>query len=231
MHERELQLAGRRALIVEPDAPVSGTVFLLHGHDMRPEDLAPFAHTLGVPARFVVPEGPVPASPGRFSWWPIDQERRSAALTVGPRDLSSEHPAGLDEARRQLHKMTHDAAARWGDGPVALVGFSQGGMLACDAALFGELSLAALALLSSSRIAAESWEHRLDRIAGLPVLVAHGERDHDLSFAAGETLRDMLAGAGGRVTWVPHTEGHVIPLPVWRALRRFLNAHVAAAGA
>lgn len=228
MRETELQLAELRALVVEPDAPTRSTVFLLHGYDMRPEDLTPFAHTLGVTARFVVPEGPVTASAGRFGWWPIDQERRVAALTAGPRDLWREHPAGLDHARRQLQAAVYAAATRWGDGPTALVGFSQGGMLACDAVCRGELPLAALALLSSSRIAFDSWREHLDRVAGLPVLVAHGAHDRDLAFSAGEALRDALADAGAQVSWVSHGEGHVIPLPVWRALRRFLVEHLSA---
>jgi len=223
-----LQLAGRRALVVAPDEGALGTVFLLHGHDMRPEDLAPFAHSLGVRARFIVPQGPVPASPGRFGWWPIDQERRSAALAVGPRDLCLEHPAGLDVARRQLQALMGEAVTRWGGAPVALVGFSQGGMLACDTMLRGDLPLAALALLSASRIAFDDWSAHIHRAAGLPVLVAHGEHDPDLAFSAGEALRDALAGAGARVSWVPHGDGHVIPLPVWRALRRFLGEHLAA---
>lgn len=229
MRQEELQLAGIRALVVAPDAPTRITVVLLHGYEMRPEDLAPFAHTLGVKARFVVPQGTVTASAGRFAWWPIDQERRRAALAVGPRDLWEEHPPGLEPARLQLQDMMRDAAARWGGGQVALVGFSQGGMLACDAALRGELPLAALALLSSSRIALEAWERHLQRVARLPILVSHGERDPDLAFAAGRALHDMLAAAGAHTTWVPHTEGHVIPLAVWRALRRFLNSNLASA--
>lgn len=223
-----MQLAGLRTLVVEPEAPTRRTVFLLHGYDMRPEELAPFAHSLGVPARFIVPQGPAPASPGRFGWWPIDQERRTAALSAGPRDLWQEHPPGLDAARRQLQSAMQAAAARWHHGPLALVGFSQGGMLACDAALRGELSLGALALLSSSRIAFDAWNEHLDRVAGLPVLIAHGERDPDLAFAAGESLRDALTGAGARVSWIAHGDGHVIPLPVWRALRRFLSQQLAA---
>lgn len=225
-----MQLAGLRSLVVEPDAPAHGTVFLLHGHGMYAEDLAPFAHTFGVHARFVVPQAPVVVSAGGYAWWPLDEERRSAALAAGPRDLWAESPPGLEAANRQLQSLVHEAGERWGLGAIALVGFSQGGMLACDVALRGARSVTALAALSASRIGLSAWTGHLDRVRGLPVLVAHGSRDSDLAFAAGEALRDMLAGAAADVTWVPHAEGHVIPLPVWRALRRFLEARLAPAG-
>jgi phospholipase/carboxylesterase len=224
MREREMRLAELRALVVEPEAPPSLTVFLLHGSGMRPEDLAPFAHSLAVHARFVVPQGPHAASGAGFGWWPIAEEARATARAGGARDLSQEHPLGLAAARRQLQAAIGDAGATWGVGTTVLGGFSQGGMLACDVALCGDQSLAALALLSASRLAVDTWTTRLFRVRELPVLVAHGRSDDDLSFAAGEALRDMLAEAGAQVTWVPHDDGHVIPLPVWRALRRFLRA-------
>ncbi len=225
MHEREVQLAGLRALVVEPAVPASLTVFVLHGYDMRPEELAPFAHSLGVHARFVVPQGPVAASGTGFGWWPIEEHARAAARARGARDLSHVYPPRLAAAHRQLHAAIDDACAAWGAGPTALVGFSQGGMLACDVALRGSRAIAALAPLSASRLALDEWKAHLPRARNLPVLVAHGRRDADLAFAAGEGLRDMLADAGAQVTWVPHDDGHVIPLPVWRALRHFLRAH------
>jgi phospholipase/carboxylesterase len=55
------------------------------------------------------------------------------------------------------------------------------------------------------------------------VLVAHGRDDDELSFAAGERLRDVALAGGARVEWLPFDGGHGIPLVVWRALRRFLR--------
>ena len=104
---------------------------------------------------------------------------------------------------------------------LALVGFSQGGMLAMDYVLHGG-RVDALALLSSTRIAFDEWQPLLPRLAGLPVLVAHGREDRELSFAAGEALRDAAVAGGAAVTWLPFDGGHGIPLPAWRGLRRFL---------
>jgi phospholipase/carboxylesterase len=190
---------------------------------MVPEGLSPFARSIGIPARFLLPEGPLDANPEGRAWWPIDGELRARALASGPRDLSGEHPEGVSGARARLLAFLDDERSRSGVPPVALAGFSQGGMLACDTVLRAQPEIAGLALLSSSRIMLDEWTPLVHRLAGLPVLVSHGEGDADLAFSAGEALRDLLAEAGARVTWVPFDEGHEIPLVVWRALKKFLN--------
>lgn len=91
-----------------------------------------------------------------------------------------------------------------------------------------ELPLSAVdrvVLLSTSRIAFDTWSTPAarQRAASLRVLLAHGRADDDLSFAAGEALRDFLISSGANVTWFAHDGGHQIPLPVWRAMKRFLR--------
>lgn len=195
-------------------------VVVLHGRNMQAADLAPFGESLGIDAHFVFPDAPLVAEPGR-SWWPVDSEARLRAQ--GARDLHAMDPAGRVEARALLGDLCDTVAH---GKRLALVGFSQGGMLAMDYALHGG-RVDALALLSSTRIAFEEWQPLLPRLAGLPVLVAHGRGDEELSFAAGEALRDAVATGGAEVTWFPFDGGHGIPLPVWRALRKFLAAHMA----
>jgi phospholipase/carboxylesterase len=124
-----------------------------------------------------------------------------------------------------------DAAARLTSSegrerPIVVGGFSQGGMVVCDAALREPLPVAGLALLSASRIAFDEWKPHLASARGplkeVPVFVSHGRADEDLSFAAGEGLRDCLLEAGAAVTWQPFDDGHEVPLVVWRRLRKFL---------
>lgn len=219
MYERSVTIAGLRTIVVEPRAPVHLDVVILHGYAMLPENLSPFAHSLGISARFLLPEGPVAAQPAGRAWWEMDAESRD--LASGPRDLATKHFPGAAAARGAL--MTFLAEARAGDPRrVALVGFSQGGMLACDTLLREGPEVAALALLSSSRIAADVWTPLAGRLRGLPVLVAHGRQDDDLAFAAGEALRDLVASGGAVVTWMPFEQGHEIPLVVWRGLRKLL---------
>ena len=198
-------------------------VIMLHGYAMRAADLAPFAHSLGLSAVFYVPEAPLQAVPSGRAWWVMDQERRRLALLAGPRDLATEVPAGAPAARAALGELVARVRRELPGLPVAVIGFSQGGMLACDAVLHDAVRLDALALLSSSRIDIGEWTRRADRLRGLPVLVSHGEADDDLAFATGEALRDFCREAGATVTWVPFPDGHAIPLLVWRAVRRLLS--------
>lgn len=193
-------------------------VVVLHGRSMTGADLAPFAKSLGVRGRFVFPDGPCEAPPGR-SWWPVDSEVRLRALAErGPLDLVALDPPGRHAARAALRELL----ATFRDARIALVGFSQGGMLAMDYALGGEAPrVERLALLSASRIAFGGEAS----LAGLPVLVAHGTRDPELAFAAGQGLRDLAIAAGASVTWLPFDGPHEIPLVVWRGLRTFLGGH------
>lgn len=186
--ERRVQIAGLRTIRVKIGVGGSSVV-LLHGHAMTPEALAPFAHSLGVDGEFFVPEGPIDALPSGRAWWPMDQERRSAMLVAGPRDLSDESPAGVDGARAQLLRFLRAIRAERVDAPLVVVGFSQGGMLAVDLLLRDGVAMDALAVLSSSRITAGDWEARLEPLRGMPVLVSHGERDEELSLQAGEIGR------------------------------------------
>ncbi|MEP7344658.1 MAG: alpha/beta fold hydrolase [Gemmatimonadaceae bacterium] len=223
--ERTLDIAGLQTIVISPDDdPPRLIVVMLHGYAMGPRDLSPFAHSIAVPALFLVPEGPVTANAGSRAWWETDEEARDEAVASGARDLHAEHPAGMAPARERLIAFLDVVRAQWGTAPVALVGFSQGGMLACDTVLRSQPNVAALALLSSSRIAADEWEPLAPRLRGLPVLVSHGRQDTDLAFGAGEALRDLLARGGASVNWVPHEQGHEIPLIVWRQLRKFLAA-------
>ncbi len=222
MNETSIEIAGLRTVVVEPKDPCELVAVMLHGFAMAPEALSPFAHSLGIPARFFVPAAPLPAPEGR-SWWNIDVEVRARSLATGPRDLSTQHPPDAPAARARLLAFLEEVRAWDTKLPIALIGFSQGGMLACDTYLRSRPDVSSLGLLSSSRIMLDEWLPLVHRIDRMPVLISHGRNDADLAFSAGEALRDLLAGAGADVTWVPFGQGHEIPLVVWRALRKFLS--------
>jgi phospholipase/carboxylesterase len=211
-------LGGLDAIVVG-DLPASAVVIVLHGRLMYATDLAPFAHSLDLDATFVIPDAPLVADTRGRCWWPSDAEER--ARRGGPIDLFALDPPGRAAARAALEALCRDVAH---DVPLALVGFSQGGMLAMDFVLHGGRA-DLLALLSSSRIAYADWLPRLGALSGKPVLVAHGHEDAELPFAAGLALRDATMAGGARTEWLAFEGGHVIPLVVWRALRRFLRAH------
>jgi phospholipase/carboxylesterase len=226
--ERILDIAGLRTTAVgSPDAPL--TLVLLHGYAMRPSDLSPFAHSLGLPAFFLFPQGPLPSPGGGHAWWGVDEEARAAAIAAGPRDLANEYPPGLPAARLQLERFLDAVATDYGSSRTVpsrtvIGGFSQGGMLALDWVLRSARDFDGLVLLSSSRVTTNEWLPRRARLARLPVFVSHGATDTDLAYTAGERLRDFVLESEARVTWVPFEGRHEIPLIVWRALRKFLSA-------
>lgn len=228
MTETVERLGGLRTLVVRVADPPRVAVIMLHGYAMGPEDLAPFAESIGVPGVFFLPEAPLAAEATGRAWWPIDQERRAHAIAAGPRDLAKEHPQGAAAARTLVAQVINAVELRHPGCPLVLVGFSQGGMLALDTVLRERRRIAALALLSASRISADEWAPLAGQLAGLPILVSHGTHDLDLGFHAGEALRDMCIEGGATVTWTPFEGQHEIPLVVWRALRTFIQAIVVA---
>lgn len=217
MSEKLVELGGLQAIAVG-DEHAETAVVVLHGRQMFAADLAPFAHSLGGPVYWVFPDAPLPAEPRGRTWWPVDSEARIRRLAAGPMELSAMDPPGRAEARALLGGLVDALARRY-----VLVGFSQGGMLAMDYVLHDGTRPEALALLSSTRIAIGDWQPRVERLENLPVLVAHGHADQELSFAAGELLRDFAQAGGARVTWLPFEGAHDIPLVVWRALRTLLR--------
>jgi phospholipase/carboxylesterase len=218
-----LEIAGLRTTAVgAPDAALA--VILLHGYAMRPADLTPFAHSLGVPALFLLPQGPRHSSAGGYGWWDIDAEARNAAVSRGPRDLAEQYPPGLGAARERLQQFVEAVTAEYRPDCIVVGGFSQGGMLSLDFVLREPSPVDGLILMSVSRIARSDWELQRERLRGLPVFLSHGRTDPDLAFSAGEALRDFVLAGAAEVSWVPFDGGHEIPLVVWRALRKFLGA-------
>jgi len=205
------------------DAPL---VVLLHGFLGTAADLAPFARSLGVDASFHFPEGPVDLASrglrGR-AWWAVDGDARDEALRHGPRDLSTFHPEGLDQARAFLEERLDELARLEGDRPVVLGGFSQGAMLCCDVALRTARPLAGLAFFSGSRITASLWRPLYAARRGQRTFMSHGRNDDDLSFLTADAFRSELEEAGWDLTWCPFDGGHEIPLVAWRSFKRWLT--------
>jgi phospholipase/carboxylesterase len=224
--EGEARVAGLDAVAIEPvGTPPKATVLLLHGFQMEPADLSPFARSLDLPVRFVLPAGPAVCAARGRAWWSLDEPAREAAIAGGPRDLVDELPPDLDAACELLRAMLDELGAA-SVGPLVLAGFSQGGMLAyATMARARHPAVAALALLSATRIGGVASAPPAS-LAGLPALVAHGALDPDLAIDAGAALRDALATGGAEVSWVPFEGAHEIPLVVWRALKRLVLARV-----
>jgi len=222
MELQELRTGPVTCLVGTPRAPAAAVLIVLHGYAMDAGELAPLVCALGLPAILYFPRGPHAAQAGGYCWWQLDEQRRRESIAHGPRDLRDEHPADRAQARAALLAVAGHARGLHPGLPLVIVGFSQGGMLACDTLLLEELEVQGLILLSSSCIAMDEWRPQLQRLQGLPVLVSHGRRDHDLAFAAGEGLRDALRAGGADVAWLAFDGGHEVPFAVWRTIRKMV---------
>lgn len=182
-------------------------VVLLHGYGADGRDLIGLARALGgvLPtAAFVAPDAPEASAfnPRGRQWFPIpgidnapeDVVARSFARSVGALE------AFLDaEAERY----------RLAPAQVALIGFSQGTMMALHVALRRTEPVAAVVGYSGRLIAPERLAAEI-RVRP-PVLLVHGDRDEMIPVQALHEAVDTLASAGVDVQWhVSTATGHGI---------------------
>jgi phospholipase/carboxylesterase len=180
-------------------------VIFLHGYGSNGADLiglAPhWAEVLPATA-FVSPNAiePVPQAPDGYQWFAIsnldpylmEQGARHAAQSVDrfiDRELEK---YGLDESR------------------LALVGFSQGTMMALHVALRREKPVAAVLGFSGVLVGARTLKEQMR--SKPPVLLIHGDRDPTIPIPAMFDSAEALAASGHGAQWhisygVPHSIG------------------------
>lgn len=232
---REIRLAGLTTRLTGGTDGHGGgngpVVILLHGYGAPGDDLLPLAHVLSGPARtrWIFPEGPLPLNMGfgeSRAWWLIDMARLEADRQAGRiRDLSSEVPPGLPQARQALEAFLTELprALPLDFKHTVIGGFSQGAMLTCDLVMRTALPFAGLVQLSGSLLAQQQWRPSIAKRTGLPVFVSHGTQDPILPYVMAERLRDALTAAGLAVQWYPFRGGHEIPELVLTQLNGFLT--------
>ncbi|HLZ82953.1 MAG TPA: dienelactone hydrolase family protein [Caulobacteraceae bacterium] len=203
-------LDGPRVPPASGGAP-SSIVILAHGYGSNGEDLiglAPYwrqalPHTL-----FIAPNAPerCPDAPGGYQWWPV----WSADRRAGVRGAAPVLDAFID-AELAHHGLAEDR--------LALVGFSQGTMLALHVGPRRERQIAGVVGYSGMLI--EGNEDEL--LTRPPVLLAHGDEDPMIPIAAfgraEETLRRL---AFPLTTHVSHGLGHSIDIDGLRLGGAFL---------
>lgn len=216
------EIAGLTTRIVEP-ANATLTCVLMHGFGAPGDDLVSLAEAFtDLPVRFVFPAAPLELG-GLYgdarAWWMLDLAAIEADQRRGiPRDRRNEIPNGLVEARTQMLALLDTLT-----GPLVIGGFSQGAMMALDLALHRATPPAGLALMSGTLLAESIWQPRMPSLAGVPIMISHGQHDGLLPFAMAELLRDKLAEAGAKVSWQPFAGGHEIPMKVVDAVGALLR--------
>ncbi len=174
--------------------PARQLVMLLHGYGANGEDLiglAPYMARLVPDAAFVSPHAPERCAmqPTSYQWWGIEsfspEERLEGAMRAAP-----VLDAFIDS---ELEKLGLDESS------LALVGFSQGTMMALHCGLRRERQVAAIIGYSGALVAPDLLPDEIR--AKPPVLLVHGDRDELLP--ADSTLEAVqgLSNVGVAVEW------------------------------
>jgi phospholipase/carboxylesterase len=201
-------------------------VVLLHGWRAAGDDLVGLAKALLRPgSRLFVPAAPLTEPDGRRAWWHLEPDDRPAwAWDDRPPAGYQPHPS-VTAARLAVQRLLTGLDRRYGPDTVAVVGFSQGAMLALDLGVRVESGV--------DRVAAMSGVMLADSLPALAApgttddrhvrfLLTHGLDDEELPFQAAETARDLLDSHGRDVTWRPFPGGHEIPPQIAAELGGFL---------
>ncbi|MDP3490722.1 MAG: dienelactone hydrolase family protein [Phenylobacterium sp.] len=173
-------------------APASGRnpqslVILLHGYGSNGADLmglVPYWREALPDTAFMAPNAPepCPAAPGGYQWWALtDLGRESRAAGV-------RQAAPLVNAFIDMHRAAHDLP----NSKVALVGFSQGTMMALHVAPRRPETLAGVVGYSGMLADAEALQSEMKTKP--PLLLVHGDADTMVPFAAlGQAKTDFQA--------------------------------------
>jgi len=198
-------------------APASGRearsiVILAHGYGSNGEDLiglAPYWRDPLADTVFVAPNAPepCPGAPGGYQWWPV---------------WDSDRAAGVRNAAVVLSAFIDAELARYGltDDRLALVGFSQGTMLALHVAPRRERQLAGVVGYSGMLIDGDAADVRTRP----PILLVHGDADPMVPVAAFHQAEASLRGLGFDLsTHVSRGLGHSIDMDGLRLGGAFLS--------
>lgn len=201
------QLDGPRNL---PPAGVTpdSLVVLLHGYGADGNDLielAPHWRRQLPRTAFVAPHAPerIPGMPYGFQWFSLagydpNQMRRDPRHTA---EIYRRMETGAIAAAGLLDRFLDDELARYGlpPGRLALVGFSQGTMMALHVGLRRPAAPAAIVGFSGALVGGDRLK---DEIACRPpVLLIHGDADEMVPVTALFGATEGLAQAGITVRW------------------------------
>ena len=186
--------------VADPNAPV---VIGLHGRGDTPENFSHVADSLGPRLHWVFLRGPLP--------WKPDM----AGSQWFDRQTPDQGAAALQASLALLDAQVKKA----GNKPVALVGFSQGCMLAAHYAAAHPDQVRAVLCFGGMLIGPVHVPAGKHRVA---LRFVHGRADPMVPFAQAEEAVRVLKGSGLQVTLTEHPGGHTIPQKLTAELSTWL---------
>jgi phospholipase/carboxylesterase len=198
-HEPEAPLA---ALWREPAGEPAGALVLLHGRGADERDLFPLLDLLDPERRLlgVTPGGPHHLPPGGRHWYAL-----GGIPTPDPATFAATAPrlaAFLDGLPVPMDR-------------VVLGGFSQGAVMSYAMSLGpGRPRPAGLVAMSGFLPRLEGWPLEPERLAGVPVGIAHGTLDPVIGVDYGREAAETLSAAGVDVLRLESAVPHMVD-PAW----------------
>jgi phospholipase/carboxylesterase len=191
-------------------------VILLHGYGADGNDLiglAPVLAPIMPDVVFHAPNAPqrCDGNPFGYQWFPITRLDPAAAL------------AGVQAAAPDIDRFLDEKMSEYGldEARTALVGFSQGTMMALHVGLRRKRPLAGIVGFSGMLAGPELLG--IEMTAKPPILLAHGDQDEMLPHAMSEHAARALHGAGVKVgLHIAQGVGHGINETGLSAAARFL---------
>ncbi|MDZ4851337.1 MAG: lysophospholipase [Pirellulaceae bacterium] len=223
------QVSNLNATIIKPHSTIVPTemIVLCHGYGAPGDDLVgiadPLIRELQKKQRnpiLVFPEAPVDLEdygmPGGRAWWPLNMARlMELAAKNDFSEMRSEVPPGIDDARSMLVEFTQELMNRFSidEAKLTLGGFSQGAMLAVDAALRGlDKAPAHLAVMSGALICEPIWRAAAGRLETMKVIQTHGRFDTILPIQTGRWLNSLFRDSCRQATFHEFDGPHTIPM-------------------
>lgn len=208
-----------------PTGETEQVVVLCHGFGAPGNDLVSVGQELtwAVPSlaqstRFVFPAAPLSLDAMGWgdsrAWWMIDMVKLQMAQQTGQmRDLRTENPAGMAEARDQLIQLLIEVQAETGVpwSKIVLGGFSQGAMIAVETIRHLAEHIGGAVLYSGTLINEAEWKVPSANLKDLLVVQSHGRSDVILPYSLSLELKSLLEEQGATVRFVEFAGGHSIP--------------------
>lgn len=202
---------------------------LFHGYGASPQDLLPLAQPLAqfLPtASQVFLEAPEPYPDasilGARAWFPL-QELSIMEITKGLQAIEK----NITEAIKAISNAYQMPFSR-----IALLGFSQGGMVALQATLSARYNKVLPSFLASVGIATRAVETKLEEETNTidatktPILMIHGDADEVVPLQQGLNTAKMLRAQGYPLKWHERKGmGHEIDQETLQIAGEFLAQH------
>lgn len=206
---------------IEPAAPASATVILLHGLGASGDDLEPIIPELHLPedagVRFILPHAPVrPVTINNGEAMRAWYDFIPHSETSGTDDLEESAAALRQFIARELERGIESER-------IILAGFSQGGVVALHTGIRYDRRLAGIIALSTYlHDFASAQKEMHDANLAIPILMAHGTHDPMIPVMRAATSRENLKRLGFDVRWHDYPMGHQVCLEEVQEISRFL---------